>query len=102
MMSFANAHTIVAQIAQTLPNAGPLPHASANQGEIKKALTIVFTLLGAVSLLIVVLAGFDLVISQGDPQKVSRAKNAIVYAAIGIAVSVLAVTLVGFFIKQVG
>ncbi|HEY1835813.1 MAG TPA: pilin [Candidatus Saccharimonadales bacterium] len=102
MMFFAYAHTLAAHIAQTLPSAAPLPRASANQGEINKVLTIVFTIVGAVSLLIVVIAGFELVISQGDPQKVSKAKDTITYAAIGIAISVLAVTLVGFFIKQVG
>ena len=102
MMFLAYAHTLAAHIAQTLPNAAPLPQPSADKGEINKVLTIVFTVVGAISLLIVVLAGFEFVISQGDPQKVGRAKNVIIYAAIGLAISILAVTLVGFFIKQVG
>lgn len=101
-MFLAYAHTLAAHIAQTLPNAAPLPQPSADKGEINKVLTIVFTVVGAISLLIVVLAGFEFVISQGDPQKVGRAKNVIIYAAIGLAISILAVTLVGFFIKQVG
>lgn len=67
----------------------------------KNILEIVFSIIGAISLLILVLAGFQFITSEGDPQKVSNARSAITYAAAGLAVSILAVSIVGFVIGHV-
>lgn len=92
---------VVAQFAQTSPpNLAPLPKPNTGN-EIKAVLQIVFSIIGAISLLVVVLAGFTYITSQGDPGKVSQAKNAIIYASAGLAVSILAVTIVGFVIRHV-
>ena len=66
--------------------------------ELKTVLQIVFSIIGAISLLIIVLAGFTYITSQGDPGKVSQAKNAIIYASAGLAIAILAVSIVGFVI----
>jgi len=85
--------------AVSLPSVKPLPQtAKANGAEIQAALAIVFSIVGAISLLIIVIAGFRFIASQGDPQKVAQAKSAIIYASVGLAVSILAVTIVGFVI----
>jgi type IV secretion system pilin len=89
-------------LAVSNPNLGPLPHVAANKGEINNALEIVFSITGAISLLVVVIAGLTFITSQGDPQKVSQAKNAIVYASAGLIISILAVSIVGFVIGNLG
>lgn len=86
----------------SLPDLSPLPHTAADQNEVQNVLQLVFTVIGAISLLIIVIAGFRFIASRGDPQKVAQAKNAIIYAAVGLVVSILAVTIVGFVIGHVG
>lgn len=79
------------------PSLAPLPKPNTGN-ELKVVLQIVFSIIGAISLLVIVLAGFTYITSQGDPGKVSQAKNAIIYASAGLAISILAVTIVGFTI----
>lgn len=90
-------HLMMHVAAVTPPSIKALPHPNVGN-ELKNALAIVFSIIGAISLLIIVLAGFTYITSQGDPGKVSQAKNAIIYASAGLAVSILAVSIVGFVI----
>ena len=85
------------QFAQGL-DVTPLPHVAANSGELQKVLSIVFTVTGSIALLIITLAGFRYITSQGNPQSISQAKNAIIYAAVGLAVSIGAFAIVNFVI----
>jgi hypothetical protein len=87
--------------AVSAPDLTVLPHPNTGS-TIKSVLEIVFSVMGAVSLLILVLAGFSFITSQGDAQKVATARNAIIYASAGLAVSILAVSLVGFVIGHLG
>jgi hypothetical protein len=89
VMHFAQAATPPSLTALPKPNTG---------NELKVALEIVFSIIGAISLLVIVLAGFTYITSQGDPGRVSQAKNAIIYASAGLAISILAVSIVGFTI----
>lgn len=92
-------HTAAMHFAQaaTPPSLSALPKPNTGS-ELKTALEIVFSIIGAISLLVIVLAGFTYITSQGDPGKVSQAKNAIIYASAGLAISILAVSIVGFVI----
>lgn len=94
-------HHVTMQFAQTTPpSLAHLPKPNTGN-ELKVVLQIVFSIIGAISLLVIVLAGFTYITSQGDPGKVSQAKNAIIYASAGLAVSILAATIVGFVIGHV-
>lgn len=77
-----------------------LPTTTTN-GKVKVILGIVFTILGAISLLMVTIGGFRYVLSEGDPQGVSKAKNTIVFALIGLLVSISAVAVVDFVVGKV-
>lgn len=63
---------------------------------ISTVMAIVFSVIGAIALIIVVLAGFSYITSKGDPEKTARAKDTILYAVIGLIVAALATTIVGF------
>lgn len=67
---------------------------------VNSGLETIFTLIsfvaGVVAVLMIMLAGLRYITSQGDSQKVSQAKNAIIYAAIGIVVVALAQLIVRF------
>jgi hypothetical protein len=64
-------------------------------------LPYVFGTIALVSVLIIVIAGFTYVLSGGDPQKTNRAKDAILYAVIGLVVAILGYTIVAFVANEV-
>ncbi len=67
---------------------------------IEKLLTTVFVVFGGIAVIIIILAGIKFITSQGNPQEVSRARDTIIYAAVGLAISVSAITIVNFVIVR--
>lgn len=65
---------------------------------------IVDTLLyfvGALSIIFIIWSGFKYITSGGNPETVKSAKNTLLYAVIGLAVSVLSFSIVNFVIETV-
>ncbi len=62
---------------------------------------IVFGIAGGIALIVLILAGLRYVTSQGDPASTAKAKNAIIYAAIGIVVCMMAFSIVTFVVRSV-
>ena len=73
-----------------------LPQVAANHTTLALILNIVFSIIGAVSVLIIVISGFKFITSSGKPEEVAKAKDTIIYAAVGLIICVLAVTIVSF------
>lgn len=73
-----------------------LPTTAADGGAIQTIMTIVFTVTGAIAVVIVVIGGIKYSTSQGDPQAVSKAKGTIIYAVVGLVISIFAVGIVQF------
>ena len=69
-------------------------------GLITKIANIIAIIVGIAAVIVIIIAGIQYMVSTGDPTKVNNAKNAIIYAVIGIAVAVFARTLVVFFIGR--
>jgi hypothetical protein len=63
---------------------------------ISTILALVFSIIGAIAVIIIVLAGFTYITSKGEPEKTAKAKDTILYAVIGLIVAILATTIVGF------
>lgn len=87
-------------LAETILNDNDLmlPKVTADATSLQDILAIVFAITGAIAFLIVVIAGFQFVISSGDPQKVSKARQTILYAVVGLVVSSAAFTIVKFVV----
>jgi len=81
----------------SLPNAG---NAVASGNIVQTILSIIFALAGAIAFLYIVIGGFHYVSSQGDPQKVAKAKNTIMYALVGLVVTIMAETIVTVVISK--
>lgn len=92
-------HTVAAIID---PNNTNLPQPGADGGKIQDILSIVFAIAGAVSVLVIVIAGFMMVISAGEPAKVAKARQSIIYAVVGLFVCIFAFTIVTFVVGKVG
>jgi Type IV secretion system pilin len=70
------------------------------QSSIATILQIVFSIVGALSVLMVVIGGMRYISSQGDPQQLSKAKGTILYAIVGLIVSILSVGIVTFVLGR--
>jgi Type IV secretion system pilin len=87
-------HAVVAQV-----DIGPLPQVSASASKLQSILSIVFVTTGAIAVLIITIAGFRYVVSRGDPNAVAGAKNAIIYAVVGLIISIAAFSIVTFVVN---
>lgn len=61
--------------------------------------TLIF-LVGAVSVVVLIIAGLMYVTSAGNPEQTKRAKDAIIYAVVGLVVAILAFAIVNFVLGQ--
>jgi hypothetical protein len=86
-------------------DATPLPNSGATgdvaQGAVSTVLQILFGTLGSIALLIIVVSGLRYILAAGDPTATAQAKNTILYAVVGLAVSLAAFSIVTFVIKGV-
>jgi len=60
------------------------------QGRVKSTLTQVYTWIGIIAVVVVVIGGILYMTSAGNPEKIKTAKNAIMYAVIGLVVTLMA------------
>ncbi len=81
--------------ASSLPG-GNSSSSLASGSEIQTILSIVFMIIGSLAVLFMILSGVRYIVSGGDPQKVAKAKDGILYALVGIVVSVSAEAIVAF------
>ena len=61
---------------------------------------VLLFLIGAISVIMIVVGGLRYVVSGGDASKVSGAKNTILYAVVGLIVALLAFAIVNFVISS--
>jgi Type IV secretion system pilin len=87
-----NATTMGSVDVSSLPNPGNV----ASGGFVQTGLSITFGLLGAISFIIIVIAGLQYVLSQGDASTINRSKSTIVYALVGLVLAIVAQSIVSF------
>ena len=61
---------------------------------------ILLFLVGAISVIMLIIGGIRYVVSAGDQQAVTNAKNTILYAIVGIVIAFLAFAAVNFVVNQ--
>ena len=81
--------------------ADPLPKVSTD-ARILAIFNTTLGVAGAIAVLIIVIAGFRYIVSQGDSSQVAAARNAILYAVVGLVVIMLAFAIVNFVIGGLG
>lgn len=72
-----------------------------NSDTITIVLETVFGIAGAIAMLVIVIAGIRFILGRGDPQKSADARNTIIYAGVGLAIAVLAFSIVRFVVGSV-
>jgi len=69
-------------------------------GVFKIVTNVLLFIIGAISVIMLIIGGIRYVISGGDSAAVTSAKNTILYAVVGIVVAILAFALVNFVITS--
>lgn len=99
MIDFIARWFVFAQV-QVNPGDTKLPRNAFDNSTFEKGLNVVFGIFGAISVIVITVAGFQYVMSQGDPQATGKAKNAIIDALIGLLITILAYGIVNFVVTR--
>lgn len=69
-------------------------------GTFRTITNVMLFLIGAISVIMLIIGGLRYVLSGGDSTQVTNAKNTILYAVVGIIVAILAYAIVSFVITS--
>ena len=64
------------------------------------AINLVFWAVGVLAVIMIIVAGVQMITSAGDPGAVTKAKRTLVYSIVGLIVAVLAYAIVNFIIGK--
>lgn len=68
------------------------------EGAFKSITNVLLFLIGAISVIMIIVGGIRYVVSGGDSSAVQSAKNTILYAVVGLVVAILAFAVVNFVV----
>ncbi len=78
-----------------------LPQVDPTSGSpVESILRIVFGLLGGIALIVIIISAIRLMTASGDPQAISKARDTLIYAAVGLAIAISAFTIVTFVVNR--
>lgn len=77
-----------------IAQAGPMASAPPLSTLVMNVLSFVLTIVGAIAVLVIVVAGVMYMTAGGDAERVARAKRALIGGIIGICVVILSLTIV--------
>ena len=72
------------------------------QHTIRDAINVVFLWVGIIAVVVVVISGISLMLAQGNPEKITKAKHGIMYSIIGLLITLAAFAIVTFIIDAIG
>lgn len=67
---------------------------------IKNTINILLYVAGVIAVIIIVIGGIRFVTSEGDANSANKAKNSVVYAAVGLVVAVIAYAIVNLVLSN--
>lgn len=93
---------IVTTIAQLLGKADDIgiPSRVGSNNDLSNIVNIVYGIAVVIAVIVIIIAGILYTTSNGDAGQVARAKNAIIYAIIGLVVVTFAFTITGFILGR--
>ena len=70
-------------------------------GILNKAANFLLVIVGIAGVFMVIIGGVQYALSSGDPQKINKAKDMIIYAIVGLIVALVAKGVIAFVINKV-
>ena len=89
--------TSEADACQPKPGDSPI---SGPTGILMTVTNIVALLAGVTAVIIIIIAGLQFVFSSGDSQKAAGARNAIIYAVVGLVVIIVSRSIIAFVVTE--
>jgi hypothetical protein len=71
------------------------------QGVLTRIAQLIIQIVGAASIIMIIVGGFKYVVSNGDQGKVASAKSTVIYALIGLVVAVLSQAIILLVLRRV-
>ncbi len=78
-----------------------LPKTAANDDYIQNIFNGIYGIAAIVAIAFIIIGAVNYIMSSGDPSKVAKAKNTIMYSVIGLVIVVLAAAITAFVIQAV-
>lgn len=75
-----------------------IPRVEANQATLGNVLNAAYVVIGALAVIFIIIGGIRYVLSGGDSSKIAQAKNTILYAIVGLVITVFAYAITNFII----
>ncbi len=96
-MKFVNLLKNLAQAIGVEPGDLHLPTSSNSDAGLANIISWVFVILGFAAMVVMILSGINYMTSQGEPEKIKKARDRIIYAGIGIIVAAAAFAITRLF-----
>lgn len=77
-----------------------LPVIQANNANLQYVLGLVLGIITAMTVIVIIVAGLRMIVSVGDPQAVTRLRKTIMYAVIGLIISLMADVIVALLLGR--
>ena len=77
-----------------------LPQVTADANTLQNVLALVFGVIAVVAVIYIIVAGFQLITSQGDPQQIAKARQTILFAVIGLVIAISAEVIIFFVLGR--
>lgn len=88
-------------VCQGIGGCAQRPGAPNVNNTLTKVINLLSALIGITAVIMVMVGGFKYIISSGDSNSATSAKNTIIYALVGLAIAALAQVLVHFVLNNV-
>ena len=93
-----NLISFLADVSITRTDLRNLPQNSLTETNVDNILQLVFAVAGAIAVLVITIGGLKYVLSQGNPQSAAQAKDTILYALVGLVLTIVGYGIVTFVI----
>ncbi len=84
--------------ACTAPKTNPV---SGNDSLIMKAINIVTIVAGVIAVVMLMIAGTQMILSTGDSAKFTKSRTTLIYIVVGIVIILLARTIIAFIVNRI-
>lgn len=78
-----------------------IPETPASGDKLASLIIYAGAVAAVISVLVIVIAGIQFILSSGEPGKVAKARNAILYAVVGLVVSLSATAIASFVARGI-
>lgn len=90
-------HLVLAANPYAIPTDGIVTTGNSSVGGgLGKVITLMLTLVGSLSVIFIIVGGLLMVLSAGNPARFKQGREAVIYACVGLGVSIAALAIVTF------